>query len=112
MHTSGPWKYHAYTERYAHISDYAEVTSEETGVDVALITFASGLIQEAKANARLIAAAPRMVAELESVYHELRIRCGYQPGDAQYDAIARVLIEAGCDQRLDLSHKAALLQAD
>ena len=47
-----------------------------------------------EANARLIAAAPRLLDACEAAIHELRVRRGYKRGDAAYDALLDALIDA------------------
>jgi hypothetical protein len=49
---------------------------------------------QAEADAKAIAALPSVLSAAEEAYHELRVRCGYKPGDHVYDALAEALDEA------------------
>jgi len=40
---------------------------------------------------KLILATPGLYAACEEALHELRIRCGYKPGDHAYDSLSRAL---------------------
>lgn len=97
-HTPGPWEVEA--TKYSH----AFVLTNEGGRIGEIHTSPTinynrqderkSSAEEARANARLIAAAPKLLASCKAAYHELRVRCGYKPGDAAYDDLASVIFEA------------------
>ena len=45
-------------------------------------------------DAKAIASLPVVLSAAEEAYHELRVRCGYRPGDHVFDSLAEALTEA------------------
>lgn len=105
-HTPGPWV--TYPD-----GDYIYIQHEATGdgvnapcgvFTVALVGYGFGMQadpEEAQANARLIAAAPKMLNALQSVLRALAIEGGHVPVVADARATARAAIAQAEGQKED-----------
>ncbi len=96
QYTEGPWKtggaYGNSCEEVMAGSRFVAAVRTRAGVNTKgnYLPFE----EEGKANLRLVLSSPQLVMACEQAYHELRVRCGYKPGDAVYDVLGDTLVAA------------------
>lgn len=89
-HTPGPWKVGEENEFEAY--EFVSITTE-SGVQIGDVSSDGCVDDETHANARLIAAAPDMLAALKQIESEMRAGLGSSYGETR-EAVRRAIAKA------------------
>ena len=90
-HTPGPWTIHS---EAANAASGSPINSEIRGGHHVVVRLGTMHADSTKANARLIAAAPDLLAALQAIYGKAMPKADYAGGKATHYLVPKALVDA------------------